>query len=317
MKRFAGTLALAALAASCTSPAPRAAQTPTQIPSVSPTPLPSPSPSAPPSFDAMRVLAHIRMLAEVIGQREAVSASYRRAADYVARVFASHGYRVVRQAVPVPAGTSQGVVVPAGTSQNVIAYPRGFDPARPHILAGAHLDTVIVSPGANDNASGAALILELARLASLLPTKLPIVFVEFTGEERRQKGSAGALFGSKRYLSSLGRSERASLKAMLNIDMVGNGPVTLVCHGAAGPPRVFLDFVIARARALGLPARESVVTRFFSDHVPFENSRYPVAWLWAGDHPAVHTPNDRAGVVRAADVVRSGRIAWEAIRTFG
>ena len=165
----------------------------------------------------------IRHLSETIGIREAGSAAFRKAADYAVAALAGYGYTVLRQNVPLPAGMSQGVAVPAGETQNLIAKPRGYDPKKPHLLVGAHLDTVAVTPGANDNGSGSAIVLELARLASITPTAMPVVFVLFGGEERRLKGPAGAVFGSRLYLEKLSGAEGRALKGMLSIDMVGAG----------------------------------------------------------------------------------------------
>jgi Zn-dependent M28 family amino/carboxypeptidase len=315
MKRGAAwALAVALFAGACTSAPPRAGESSPRPPV---TPLPSPTP--PPvvvRFEAARVLVHDREFSVRIGPREAASEAYARAAAYAGARFTEFGYRVVRQRVAVPAGKSEGAPVAAGTSVNVIAYPKQFDPAEPHLVVGGHLDTVVRSPGANDNGSGASQVIELARLSSLQRPRLPVVFVVFTGEERRLPGPSGALFGSRRYLASLTDAERDSLKAMLNIDMVGNGPVVLVCRSLARSARRFLDAVLRQAHRLRIPARENVVTRFFSDHVPFESAGIPVAWLWTGEHPAVHTPRDTMSVVRAEDVTRVGNVAWQTLRAY-
>ena len=90
----------------------------------------------------------VRRLSVDIGPRLATGPGYRRAADLVARRFAELGYDVSRQRVRVPAGDSWGTPVAAGRSANVIAEPPGFDREQPHLLVGAHLDTVAVAPGA-------------------------------------------------------------------------------------------------------------------------------------------------------------------------
>ncbi|MCA1833138.1 MAG: M28 family metallopeptidase [Actinomycetota bacterium] len=302
------------VAGACTNTVPRVVAT-TSGPSPGPTPAPSPKPVLV-RFEAARAIEHDRVFSVRIGSREAASAAYVRAAEYAAAQLTSYGYHVVRQRVAIPAGTSEKVPVGAGTSVNVIAYPQDYDPAQPHVVVGGHLDTVVPSPGANDNGSGAATIIELARLASLRKTRLPAVFVEFTGEERRFKGPSGALFGSRRYLKSLSGTERRSLKGVLNIDMVANGPVVLVCHHRAGASRRLLDVTLGQAHRLKIPARENLVTKFFSDSLLFEYDGVPVAWLWSGDNPTVHTARDRIGIVRAADLAKSGTVAWQTLLVF-
>ena len=136
-----------------------------------------PSPDSPPSeastsppaavrsedFDAGVAYALVRTLAVEIGPREATSPAYDRAAELVSRRLSRAGYAVRRQQVRVPAGNSWGVPVPAGHSENVIAEPPGFDPDRPYLVVGAHLDTVPTAPGAEDNASGSGVLVEIGR----------------------------------------------------------------------------------------------------------------------------------------------------------
>ena len=88
-----------------------------------------------------------------------------RAARWVEGRFSRARVRRHASDISRPAGSSWGVPVAAGRSANVIATPAGFDPAAPYYVVGAHLDTVAVAPGAEDNASGIAVLLETARLA--------------------------------------------------------------------------------------------------------------------------------------------------------
>jgi len=99
-----------------------------------------------------------------------------------------------------------------GRSVNVIASPPRFDGSQPHRIAGAHLDTVAVAPGAEDNASGVAVMLELARLAAAEPPSLPTVFVAFGGEEPRGEGDDMHHFGSQHYVKAMSPLARRSLR---------------------------------------------------------------------------------------------------------
>jgi Zn-dependent M28 family amino/carboxypeptidase len=258
-------------------------------------------------------MAHARHLAVEIGTREAGSKAYLKAADYAERVFKSLGYIVHRQRVPLPAGTSNGVSVPAGETQNIIAEPPGFDPTIPHMLVGAHLDTVANTPGANDNGSGAGMLLELARIARLSPPKVPILWVEFGGEERRRPGASGALYGSRHFVSSMGEARRKALERVLVLDMVGNGRRVLVCSSGL-TKRDLIRVALAAAARLKIPARERVVSGAFSDYRPFENAGFIVAWLWAGENSTFHTPRDKVSVLQEAEIRRIGSVAWETLR---
>lgn len=314
--RALALLAVVALAAPACTRTPAA--TPATTPNVSPTLTSSPTPSLSPkpaAFDTDRAMKHLETLVEDIGIREAGSAGYRKAADYAADRFAAYGYRVTRQKIPLPSGVSQGVAVPAGETQNVVAAPPGFEPNLPHLLVGAHLDTVAVTKGANDNGSGSAVLLELSRLAMLTPPAMPTLFVLFGGEERRRSGIGGATFGSRYYLDHMSAAEGRALKGVLVLDMIGAGPIAYICH-AALTEGDFVDAAVAVGKRLKLPSQKRIVTGYFSDHAPFERAGYVVAWLWSGEHPTLHKPTDTMAIVQRASVSRVGRIAWETLRTF-
>ena len=175
----------------------------------------------------------IRALA-AIGPRDAASPAYAQAADWVGGQLRAAGYRVREQAFDLPAGVSWGVRVPAGRPVNVIADPPGFDPAKPHVVIGAHLDTVPQSPGAEDNASGITTMIELARMVRQQPAALPVRFVAFGAEESRG-GTGKYAFGSRHFVSSLEAAERRAVRGMVALDRVGVRSDTVpVCSGGRG-----------------------------------------------------------------------------------
>lgn len=264
----------------------------------------------PARFEAERAMRTIVALADTIGPREDADARYGRAADLIAAAFSTLGYDVARQRIPVPAGNSERVPVPSGVTQNIVATPKGFDPKAPHLLVGGHLDTVAVSPGANDNASGIAVIMELARLARIVPTAMPIVWVAFGGEERRRPGFEGTTYGSRHYLKTRG----SGLRGVLALDVVGHGATVLICSGGK-TRRPILNALRDSARKQGIGARERVVTKFFSDHTPFERAGITVGWLWSGEYPQVHKSSDVPAIIQPDALRRAGLVAWEALKT--
>lgn len=315
MRRAAAGLAMV-LAAACSGTAPPAAR-----PSVSPSPAPVISPSASPhpsaipiAFDAARAVRTIEALSVGIGPRDAASAAYRRAADLIEGSFRVHGYGVRRQKVGVPAGSSAGRSVPEGETVNVIATPPGYAPGTPHLIVGAHLDTVPAAPGANDNASGIAVLMELARLARLSPTRMPVVWIAFGGEERRVPGSAGALFGSRAYLNAMPRNEYDALRGVVILDVVGRGPqVQIASDGTTDPP--ILNALKATADRLAINARIRVLRGLFSDHRPFEAAGFPIGWLYTGEFSQLHTRRDTIAIIDRGALGRVGTVAWETLRT--
>ncbi len=307
--RTVATLAAAMLMACTGEPA----APPTPTPSLTPTLTPTPSMSPAPRFSTARALATIERLSTDAPRREASSGSYRRAATIVVRAFEGLGYEVTRQRFAVPAGTCDGIEVPAGNSQNVVATSPGFDPSKPHLVVGGHLDTVPDTPGANDNASGVAVILELARLATLEAPRVPIVWVAFGAEERRRGPGLNAYsLGARDYIRRMTTAQRRSLKGFVNIDMVGIGSSVKV----VGRGRITAE-LFAAARRISVPAVvHAAVRQGFSDHVRFQAAGYSTGWLWAGDSDTLHTPRDRPSVIDDAEVGRIGRTAWEMLRRF-
>ena len=190
-----------------------------------------------------------------------------------------------------------------GVLMNVLAFLRGNDPERTQeiLVIGAHRDHFgrqagLLFPGADDNASGTAVMLEVARaLASATAkSKRTILFVSFSGEEQ-------GLVGSRLYL------ERSvpligSTKAMINIDHagIGNGRLTI---GVTG----FEQHVAFEAgQAVGI-ADKLDLFGFFpgGDHVPFKEAGVPTVTIVSGGiHPHFHRPSDRADTL-STDILQT------------
>lgn len=158
-----------------------------------------------------RLEAHVIRLAGDIGERnvwnpEALEA----AADYIHTRFASHGYDVARQDFGF-----EGI----GVSNLEVALP-GTDPDAPVIVLGAHYDTVPGSPGADDNASGVAAMLEIAGLLAGLETPLrrSVHLVAFTCEEPPFFRTRS--MGSHVYARGL-REREIEVEAMISLEMLG------------------------------------------------------------------------------------------------
>ncbi len=304
-------LAAAALLVACSGDAertPSPAPNPPPVSAAEATPTPSPVP--PPEFDAAAAVRTVRDLAGGIGPREATSAAFRRAAAQVADRLRAMGYTVTMPEFRVPAGNSWGIDVPAGTTRNVVATPPDLAPDAEHVVVGAHLDTVPQAPGAEDNASGVAVLLELARMAAAAPDALrrPVVFVAFGAEEPRGPGDDRHHYGSREYVATLTGRQREAVAGMVSLDRVGVGTVVPVCNGGAGTPAVARELRSA-ARAAGVPVRDCGSNRS-SDHWSFETARIPAARLGSTPYAGYHSAQDRPAVVARAQLDRVGRLMW-------
>lgn len=114
----------------------------------------------------------------------------------------------------------------AGTrsqGQNVVAFLNGTEAGAGTIVVGAHYDSIttnyensdVPAPGANDNGSGTAALLELARILSQRPHRASIMFVAFAAEEVGRQGSVAFI---KEYLAP----RQIDISAMLNLDIIGS-----------------------------------------------------------------------------------------------
>ncbi|WP_166349123.1 M20/M25/M40 family metallo-hydrolase [Phytoactinopolyspora limicola] len=191
------------------------------------------------------------------------------------------------------------------TSQNVIATKAPTLPGRGArdevVIFSAHYDSVPASPGASDNASGVAVMLELARINAQLPTATEIRFAAVGAEEV-------GLRGSRHYAQNLPAAERDRIIANFNMDMVGTASPeqntlfmnTLNGTGVDDPA----DNLVSRA---GRQAAErlgygdivrSPYHRGASDHQAFHEIGVPaVNFIWrdpvtAALEPTYHQPLD-------------------------
>src|SRR5215211_5580364 len=175
-------------------------------------------------------------------------------------------------------------------TSNVLVELPGADPGRV-VMAGAHLDSVPAGPGINDNASGSATLLELARqLAGTRPAHT-IRFAWWGAEEL-------GLLGSRHYVSGLDRAERGRIALYLNLDMVGSTNFRrLVYDGdAAGAPAgsVVIERVLAdQIRGQKLAVGETALSNG-SDHASFAAAGVPVGGLFTGANEAKSTQDQAA-----------------------
>lgn len=277
-----------------------------QAPPIPTTPAPT-TPPVPPGFDVDRAMADMRQLAEAIGPRHATSTAYAEAAHWVEERFAQLGYTVTRQDVAAPAGTTWGVDVPAGNSPNIIAARPGSEPSEPHVLIGAHLDTVPVAPGAEDNASGVSVMLELARIVA--DSDIAVRFVAFGAEEPRGPGDALHHFGSMQYVRSLADSDRAAISAMVALDRVGvPGPQVPICSGGSPSGTAEVRDQLAAAATSGSVPHTVCDGNTTSDHWSFDKAGIPAARLGSLPYAGYHSPGDTVDVIDPGQLERTGTI---------
>ena len=162
------------------------------------------------------------------------------------------------------------------------------------IVLGAHYDhlgidadTGVVYAGADDNASGISVLIEVARkLARAFTPQRPILFVAFTGEE-------AGLMGSAHFVNNPpGGFETENLFAMVNMDSVGRleGQTLQVFSTESAYEWPFMAQGIGFT--IGVPSEFPAQTIASSDHVSFLNAGIPAIHLFSGTHLDYHQPSD-------------------------
>jgi hypothetical protein len=295
----AGSQTTVTLKAAATSEPSQTAR-PTQesaTPSVDPT---APVPLAPAKFDGARALKDVTALAK-IGIRKSGTTNERLGADLIVRRLRAMGYHPEVRTFKLPSGA---------TSRDVVARASGESTRV--IVLGAHMDSKKPSPGANDNASGCAALLEIARNVAGRPLYASVEFVFFGAEEAVDKNPDHHHYGSRRYVRSMSAAQRKAVSGMISLDMIGVGS-KLVTRTMGIGPRSLSNLLAARAKSSGftLSYLRDPSGIGYSDHEPFERIGIPVSWMeWRND-PNYHTIRDTANRVSAAKVARAGQLVLD------
>jgi aminopeptidase YwaD len=203
-------------------------------------------------------------------------------------------------------GEAQVTRITART-RNVAAMLPGSDPRVKDqvVIVGAHFDhlgmggpgsgsrrpdTLAVHNGADDNASGTAAVLEIARVLAALPERprRSIVFAGFTGEEM-------GVLGSKQFANKP-PVDLARADLMVNLDMVGRYDTSKsgLSIGGVGTARGLERLVTEKAAAAGMKIVTSPEGYGPSDHASFYTKNVPVLFFFTGAHEDYHTPDDDA-----------------------
>lgn len=178
-------------------------------------------------------------------------------------------------------------------SQNVVA--KGGANCR--VVVGGHYDSVEAGPGANDNASGTSVTLELARALRDRAARDGLCFIAFGSEEL-------GLWGSRRYVESLSDDQKHDMAAMINLDMVGVGDRWSPAGSAS-----LRELILDAAAAAGMAATSYGSERRGSDHAPFIQAGIPAVFFYRQTDPNYHTADDRAEFVDPTALEAAGKAA--------
>lgn len=208
---------------------------------------------------------------------------------------------------------------------NVVGICPGKDPKLPVFVVSAHYDHLgvrdgVIYPGADDNASGVAVLLELAAYCRENPFRRSIVFAAFDAEE-------GGLHGARAFVSSP-PIPRDRMALNVNLDMVSRSDKReIYVAGTHHTPDLKppLEKVAAAARVKVLfghdrPGSGSDDWTNQSDHGPFHAARIPFVYFGVEDHADYHKPTDTADKINrsffadVAETILAALIALDAAK---
>jgi len=235
--------------------------------------------------------------------RNSTTTQYAAACDFVDQTLAALGYTTSRQTIQVN----------GSPSQNVVATRIGSGPAsRGEVLVSAHLDSINLAggtaspaPGADDDGSGSAGVIEIARALKDHTGRHDLRLVLFGGEEQ-------GLLGSKRYVAALTPAARAKIRAVVHMDMIGslNSPNPSVLLEGAAVSQAVIDGLATAASIYSGLAVQTSLNASNSDHVPFIRKNLPAVLTIEGTdgaNTAIHSPQDtldRINFDLALDILR-------------
>ena len=278
--------------------------------------------------DSTRIRRDIEFLAsEALAGRATGSPGNDTAAAYAARRYAALGLQPTSPGYRQPFTARSAMLAHSGgptelPTQNVVAFLSGTDPALRGqvVVVGAHIDHLgrstagaldpdardAIRNGADDNASGTAAVLELARLFSARPIRRSMLFVNFSGEEL-------GLLGSQ-YFVEHAPVPIDSVVAMLNFDMVGRlRGDSLIVYGVA-TAREMSQVLDSASAGMGLTIRGVGDGFGPSDHSSFFARNIPVLHFFTNLHEDYHRATDDADKISAAGAAKVVTLAERVVR---
>ncbi len=255
------------------------------------------------------ILANLNQF-EAFGVKEVGTTAISNAQNWIVDKYTSYGYTNI---------TVDSFTYFGNTTANIIIEKQGCQYPNTYVIVDGHYDTKN-GPGTNDNGSGTAIILEIARLLKEVDTKYSIRFIHFSGEE-------DGLKGSQDYVNTVVIPQSMDIKVVFNIDEVGgvDGMInnTIVCERDEGTPlfnnaqsAVITDELVA---CVGLYSNLNTTISFAyaSDYMPFEeNGEIITGFYEYNESPYAHTSSDILANMDPAYVHEVGKAACGATMHF-
>lgn len=209
------------------------------------------------------------------------------------------------------------------STNNVVGLIEGIDNnlKNEYILITAHYDHIglgyygasnrsdigKIHNGADDNASGVSVLLELVEAFSLLKTKRSILFIAFSAEEN-------GLLGSRYFVNHQPLIDPGNIVAMFNFDMVGRNDPRLLWIGGVFYCKELIDLIERFNKEKNFELLYNTgLLNFASDQAPFLRKGIPSAFFFSGIHEDYHTPQDDVEKINLDKISSVSKLAFETI----
>jgi len=263
-------------------------------------------------FDGDRAFAHLRAQCR-FGPRAPDSEGHSLCFDWITSVCRQLNLETTHQAFLAYIPLIQKTV----RLKNIVAIQQPKNPRR--VMLSAHWDTRPVadwesSParrqpilGANDGASGVAVLLELARVLQSQPLDVGVIYVFFDGEDSGQGSNESYCLGSQYLADHLPWAWE--FEKGINLDMVGDRDLSIPIEGYSWEKARTLAISFSEVAVKLFPRvfRNEPGERIFDDHVPFLNRGKPYIDLIDFDYPHWHTLADTEDKCSARSLEQVGR----------
>ncbi len=264
------------------------------------------------TFSGEEALAHVQTQLE-FGPRITGSDEHIAMGDWVIRELSEGGWEVFIQPFePLESISARNILAVSGSG--------------PEVIIGAHYDSRIFAdadpdsanhtkpvPGANDGASGVAVLLELARSLDVSASGKTVCLVFFDAEDNGRIPGWDWILGSRYFVSRLSALPKCSNPEFaVIVDMIGDADQQV--YRETNSTGFLVDAIWATAAELGYGDTIVNEPRFamLDDHTPFLQAGIPAADMIDFDYPYWHTVDDTLDKVSAESLARIGRTleAW-------
>jgi len=274
-----------------------------------------------------------RLVNEV--NQDSIRAKIQRLQDFRTRYFSTDSCRAAEQyvfdyfrALGLDSVSFHSLQFQGHTLRNVVGTRCGPSGSQPVVIVCSHLDAInwpldtLNAPGADDNASGTAGVMEAARVIADERLEESVKFIAFAGEEPMP-----LMVGSTAWVESVAVPRYLKIAGVYNLDMIGyTASDTNLLYVTPNTPSRSLAVLAESANAqygIGLRVSNYLDEDALGDHTPFWQRGFKAVFviedsevgLWRGSNPHYHTTHDTLGNLRMSLAYRGTKLAVACVAT--